>query len=195
MTTKTVIDLMRKYVRVADMCEAYSAKHNTYVEPWKCVLWLGETSGTWKEYSDHPNKTDWLEFKHKFAVAIVEAKPVFVGDKLYCRDGYFEKQIVHANGYAGNRGFHYAIFDDYLTWTKPQPKRTFMINGKESPSPLKQSEIDSLPDGSTHALEIFSGEFGCKFEFLTEDDSDNAYIAIRNLLTEERDKESANDNP
>lgn len=116
-------DLHREWARVLDMCDG------TEVKPEDC----------WK-YDSGPQLgclpvLDSDHTKYQFAVAILEGKPVFVGDNLYWKkDG---ARFDWASG---------ALYEN-LSWTPP--KRTFMLNGIELPC-LAQPPADwSLLIGST----------------------------------------------
>lgn len=67
-------DLYTEYARVIEMCKGTALED----KPWKCVK---KTSPTFMFYSSHPafNENE----QHEFAVAILEDKPVFIGDELY----------------------------------------------------------------------------------------------------------------
>ena len=75
---KTQRELYLEYWgRVHDMCAAYNEKHGTDVNTWECVNCGGP-------FHSHP-KFDAPAELYEFAVAILEGKPVFVGDKLYAK--------------------------------------------------------------------------------------------------------------
>ena len=75
-----LIDLYREYVRCADMCSEYNDKHKTNVTPRECVQ-LRSATGEWVGYfsMNEPNFSELLDHKIRFAVAILDGKPVFVG--------------------------------------------------------------------------------------------------------------------
>lgn len=107
---KTVIDLMREYVRVADMCKGTPLEN----KPWECVKVSNMT--LFKAHPDfNQNSRDY-----KFALAILEGRPVFVGSKLYYKDTSF---LV---AYCSEK----QSFAD-CSWTPPTPKRTFTMEFTE----------------------------------------------------------------
>lgn len=167
--SKTIIDLMREYVRVSDMCEAYNKEHNTDVKPWECVRNRVEVHnhGLCTGYfSNHPNFNNYPNAE--IAVSILEAKPVFVGDVLWHVDGY---EVIATD-------MHKNLNPELLSWTPLTPKRTFMLNGVELPCPINDSNgcrLDWL---------------GMDFYFETIPDRNLVATEISSLLKEARDQEA-----
>ena len=158
MTTKTQRDLNLEYWgRIHDMCDAYNKQHGTNIKPQQCVKLNGKL---WKY--DHPV---FDGRKYDLAVAIIDGKPVFVGDKIYTKRTGQEITVTE--------GFLSAI--DY-TITPPKPQRTFDLNGQQLPCP---STDDNCP------LEILS-EF---YYFESREDRNKVAKAINDLLNNARDKE------
>jgi len=161
MTTKTQRELNLEYWgRVHDMCDAYNKQHGTNIDTKQCVKVDGDI---WK-MSNHPAFSD-IPGYYSLAVAIIENKPVFVGDKIYTKRTGQEITITE--------GFLSAI--DY-TITPPKPKRTFNLNGQQLPCPSKD---DNYP------LEIL-GEF---YYFESREDRNKVAKAINDLLDNALDKE------
>jgi len=69
-------DLIRRWADVIDMCE------ETVVNPEDCVKWNGEKCGL-----SFLKGIFASSYSYTFAIAIVEGRPVFVGDVLYHRTG------------------------------------------------------------------------------------------------------------
>lgn len=88
-------ELYREYARVIDLCEG------TRVKPSECVKIQGVLIGGDPEFITHPEC-------YTFALAIVEDKPVFVGDVLY--NAHNEKVVITTS--QGN-------FSNY-TWNPPK---------------------------------------------------------------------------
>jgi hypothetical protein len=123
-------DLYREWARVLDMCEG------TKVNSWKCVKWYDKL-GTFEPHL--LNTSDINTFK--FAIAIVENKPVFVGDELYWihNGGKHKIKSITDDGWLvtdENGVFHFSG----ASWNPPKPK-TFNLNGVELPLP-KQERTD-----------------------------------------------------
>ena len=148
MTTKTQRELNLEYWgSVHDMCDAYNKQHGTSIKPQQCVKHCG---GKWN-LKEHPM---FDGHKYDLAVAIIEGKPVFVGDKIYTKRAGQEVTV--------SEGFLSAI--DY-TLTQPQ-KRTFDLNGKQLPCPSEDYDesvlellgehyyFDSIEDRNEVAREI-----------------------------------------
>lgn len=115
-------DLHREWARVLDMCEG------TNVDPGTCCDFNGNRNPGTFTFSENPDC-------YKFAVAILEDKPVFVGDKVYannCTSALTVEGISKQKGYVffGNC-VNYDI--SILSWNPP--KKTFMLNGEELPCP------------------------------------------------------------
>lgn len=148
-------DLYIEYARIIKMCKG-TALEDT---PWLGVRFNGS------EFYDHP-RFDTLVENYQFAIAILEGRPVFVGDSLYHPSG--AKWIVGDT-------------DDLtgMSWQPPKPKRTFELRGMELPCPTNQISKYDL-----HALTINSA---C-FWFETQEEKDLVEDTLLNILTEARDK-------
>ena len=160
MTTKTQRELNLEYWgRIHDMCDAYNKQHGTSIKTQDCVKHCG---GKWN-LKEHPM---FDGHKYDLAVAIIEDKPVFVGDKIYHKSMKHSVTIIEG-----------AFYDcRYWTLTPPKPQRTFELNGKQLPCPSKD---DNYP------LEIL-GEF---YYFESREDRNKVAKAINYLLDNARDKE------
>ena len=100
-------DLYLKYAEIIKMCQG-TALENT---PWLCVRFNGG------EFNGHP-RFDTLVENYQFAIAILEGRPVFVGDSLYHPSG--AKWIVGDT-------------DDLtgMPWQPPKPKRRIVLEETE----------------------------------------------------------------
>jgi hypothetical protein len=120
--------------------------------------------------------------KYTFALALVEGKPVFAGDKLWSK--YFKKLVtikgmsveplLLAIDMAEELGTSYEYAKD-LTWN--QPKKTFMLNGEELP----------LPDNTTVNIRFtarFCSEL-MEFSWNSTSGRDKVQKAILKLLNNE----------
>jgi len=115
-------DLHREWARVLDMCEG------TGVNPLKCVKFNGSSVSFWPDFTLQPDK-------YCFMIAILEDKPVFVGDKVYANNCTLALTV---EGRSEQKGYifvgnctNYDI--SILSWNPP--KKTFMLNGEELPCP------------------------------------------------------------
>ncbi len=101
-------DSHRKWARVLDMCEG------TAVMPWRCVV----VPGTREPHrSDRMPDFDLLSRFYEFAVAILEDKPVFVGDRIWL------KSIGAYSIVPAEEALHTGITDEYCSWVEPKRKR------------------------------------------------------------------------
>lgn len=96
-------DLHRKYADMIDMCEG------TKVKARQCVRFDGSII-----YSA-PMFNGYID-SYRFALAIVENRPVFAGDVLY-KKGSVDSYTV--TGHENNRLDR--VLPDFYTWTKPVP--------------------------------------------------------------------------
>lgn len=155
-------DLYLEYARVIQMCK------NTELEdtPWVCV----KLDGAALRYNyGHPGLSASIE-KYEFAVAVLEGRPVFVGDTLWIKDGH---------GFTVEDDLH--IDHRIMSWTPPTPKRTFTLNGAELPCPVNDGiELSHMAISVSGDTEMFF--------FKSKDDLDSVMTAMKNLLTEARDK-------
>ena len=160
MTTKKQRDLNLEYWgRVHDMCDAYNKQHGTSIKPQDCVKHCG---GKWN-LKEHPM---FDGDRYDLAVAIIEGKPVFVGDKIYHKSMKHSVTIIEG-----------AFYDcRYWTLTPPKPQRTFELNGKQLPCPSKDDN---------YMLEIL-GEF---YYFESMEDRNKVAQAINILFNNARDKD------
>ena len=100
-------DLYLKYAEIIKMCKGTALED----KPWVCVRFNGG------EFYGHP-RFDTLAKNYQFAVAILEDRPVFVGDSLYHPSG--AKWIVGDT-------------DDLtgMPWQPPKPKRRIVLEETE----------------------------------------------------------------
>jgi hypothetical protein len=157
MTTKQRELVLEYWGRVYDMCDAYNKQHGTSIKPQQCVKHCG---GKWN-LKEHPM---FDGHKYDLAVAIIEGKPVFVGDKIYTKRAGQEVTV--------SEGFLSAI--DY-TLTQQQ-KRTFELNGQQLPCPSE--------DYDENVLELF-GEY---YYFESMEDRNKVAQAINILFNNARAK-------
>lgn len=144
---KTKADLHREWARVLDMCEGKEVNPNI------CWKFNGLQMCNDPEFASYP-------IYYEFAVAILESKPVFVGDKLYdieSNGSYFtvDRTTVRFNG---------------LTWNPP--KHTFMLNGVKLPCPI------------TGSFGVYLGFAGKDYFFGSVDDRNKVSQAIIKILDE-----------
>ena len=172
MTTKTQRDLNLEYWgRIHDMCDTYNKEHGTSIKPYQCVRHCGNM---WN-LKEHPH---FDGSNYDLAVAIIDGKPVFVGDVLYSKDKGLERiikggsqTIRHIFTNVGSRDLN------DLTLTPPKHKRTFELNGRQLPCPEKKFVNVSL--------EIL----GEDYFFNSLDDRNEVAKAINDLLDNARAKE------
>ena len=111
-----ISDLYREWARVLDMCEG------TNVDPGLCWMYAGKgrnISGT-PVFIENPEQ-------YSFAVAILEDKPVFVGDKVWYTSLNRFVKIKNAIQ------IELVIRGGQAAWQPP--KKTFTLNGEELPCP------------------------------------------------------------
>ena len=161
-TNKTQRELNLEYWgRVYDMCDAYNKQHGTNIQPQQCVKHGGYI---WNLKMQHPM---FDGDRYDLAVAIIEGKPVFVGDKI-CHKA--QKHCVPI--------LEGAFYDPrYWTLTPPKPKRTFELNGHQLPCP------EPIQCGFTLRL------FGHNFYYEEYEDVNKVERAIFDMLSNARDKE------
>lgn len=157
---KTQYDLYHKYItETVPMAEAAG------INPWECV----RTNGV--IFKDHP-KFILEQQGYTFALTVLDETPVFPGDKLYGKsDGFCTEASV-------------LEIDKLLLseWSlkPPTKKRTFMLDGVELRSPIK--------DRHSYELRIvgFSEQH---YNFSSSVDLRELEDVLYKLLTEARDKE------
>jgi len=150
-------DLYREWARVLDMCEG------TKVDPLMCWKFSGHLQLSSPAFVHVPSL-------YTFAVAILEDKPVFIGDKVYannCTSPLVVEGISKQKGYifVGNCT-NYDI--SILSWNPP--KKTFFLNGVELP----------CPDGNKGGYQI--GMFSERYYFTDFHDAQKVANAINKLL-------------
>lgn len=162
MTTKTQRELSLEYWgRVHDMCDAYNKQHGTNIDTKKCVKIGGDI---WN-IRNHPAFSD-VPCDYSLASAIIDGKPVFVGDKIYHKAMKHFVTIIEG-----------AFYDPrYWTLTPQKKNRTFELNGQQLPCPI---------NGDTYLLDIL-GEY---YYFESREDRNRVAKAINDLLGNARDKE------
>lgn len=165
MTTKQRELNLEYWGRVHDMCDAYNKQHGTNIKPQQCIKVDG---GKWNS-SKHP-VFDIDPSEYSLAVAIIENKPVFVGDKIYTKRTGQEVIIPDR-----------MLLNQQLKWTltPPKPQRTFELNGQQLPCPSNDEFCD------TCLLDVL-GEY---YYFESVEDRNKVAKAINNLLNNARDKD------
>lgn len=141
-------DLHREWARVLDMCEG------TNVNPEDCWKIGARRPGIVPRFCED------LE-RYEFAAAILEGKPLFVGDKVWSKlldDWYIITD--------GTVNFH------DMSWNPP--KKTFLLNGVELPcATTKQG-------GEVMIIKVGNQEYYFMFE--SGKDADKVMTSIYNLL-------------
>jgi hypothetical protein len=150
-------DLHRKYADALDLCE----KHG--IDEFCAVRYKGNyvPASYFKDIASD----------YTFPVAVIEGKPVFLGDELYESSGY---KITVTNGEA--------LMADSLalnySWNPPKPK-TFTLNGVEFEAPSKQRTSEKQYHFSFLGVSYFFKDSKAGIDFLT---------CLQILLNGEQDK-------
>lgn len=152
-------DLYIEYARVIEMCKGTALEDTP---------WLGVRFNE-SEFYDHP-RFDTLVENYQFAVAILEDKPVFVGDILYLKASGLE--------YVADKYTTASAVSD-MTWQPPKPERTFMLNGVDLPCPVDWKE------SRNGDVAVIDGEI---FWFKTRMDADLVRDTLSKIFREARDK-------
>ena len=175
-----LIDLYREYVRCADMCIEYNEKHRTNIQPREC-LQLKSATGEWVGYfsMNEPNFSELMNHKIRFAVAILENNPVFVGDIMFEKTTGDKVLISGINP----RLIDFARF----TLELPQKPRTFTLNGVELPCPGKEQSENKV---SIHISGSCRPTFpDLRLYFETGGSACDFYNGLRKILLEVKNKE------
>lgn len=184
---KTQEDLYLEYARAITMVREYNEKHGTKVEPWSCVKGV---------FNMHPAFSAKGR-NYEFALTILDSKPVFVGDILYEKENkniivYQPLKVVGMRKLIDVevfvvRGENVEILSNLdeieksFSWTPPQKKRTFELNGVELPCPVKDR-----PDG----VDAMFLRIGCNvFRFESIADRQKVETILVSQLYAARDKE------
>ena len=161
-------DLYLEYARCIEMCK----RTNLEDTPWQRVK---DSRGN--TYINNPtflsNPDDY-----KFAVAILEDKPVFVGDKI-CRlsNGRILTVMHHNELSDGSR----MIQSNKFTWEPPAPKRTFQLNRVELPCPEWIADT-TTSEIKTNEVQFLYSTSGKKAMFETKEDARLVTTAFEELL-------------
>jgi len=160
-------DLYREWARVLDMCEGSN------VSPYSCVKYQGGILLANPEFSDYPEC-------YEFAVAILEDKPVFVGDKIYANNCVSQLTVV---GKSTQQGYIYVgdsvNYDiSILSWNPP--KKTFLLNGVDLPCPAF-----CIPKSRLTIRACFDGiNETASFEFVDDYGAKKVLDCFATILTE-----------
>lgn len=164
---KTYKENLTAYIRVIEMCEKYNKEHGTDVKPWDCVKYRGDPI-----LDGNPMFTGDAD-KYTFAISILEAKPVFIGNKIWLKN--VQRYITITKCINADD-----IRDDCCSWNPPKCE-TVIINGVELPRPLK--EPSTKEHNFTYECEAGHFHFNNYQEFQQWEE----YFIL--LLIEARDKE------
>ena len=142
-------DFYREWARVLDMCEGTGILTKN---AWKFEgRFIGSDTPVFIEGHDG----------YEFAIAILEGKPVFVGDKLFLKNGLcvLAEQCLF-------------MHNEVMSWNPP--KKTFMLNGVELPAATRGGGLNILEISDTHIRNFFY--------FETEQDKNKVMEAIIKML-------------
>lgn len=172
-------DLYLEYARVIQMCKGTELEYKT----WRMAQWRNIPNGAskWECFTTHP---DFGRFdpqtEVRFAVAVLEGKPVWIGDKVFIRNNKYPEVNWKLFDYWKN---DIAILSKDWKWTPP--KRTFTLNGVELPCPDPGLDV-FVDDCFSIGIEI--NGYGESFAYASHDDAEKVFKYLKNLLTEARDK-------
>lgn len=173
-------ELYIEYARVIEMCKGTKLEHTPYMGV-KCA---GVCS-----FHNHPRFSEHSDY-YEFAIAVLEDRPVFVGDAIYYKCDGEKLEIVRAGRNGDiiikelfNREVSIEFFSDDFTWTPPAKKRTFTLNGVDLPCPVRIAD-PSLEHVGKYSLRVAAD----LFYFDTMEDKDKVWTSLINLLTEAREK-------
>lgn len=199
-------ELYLEYARCINMCKG------TEVKPWECVLMkLADGFSLYRRENMHL-AFDGDPKNYKFAIFLLEGKPVFPGDILYLNGDGLQYE-VYKNGYIPkdevSDAFIKADWQNFLclsrhtwSWSPPQPqeyvinvqfgwtgtpgqaqKQTFAVNGVAMPSPISRGVT------AANAVSIRSAGFVEYFGFENNVDADLVVLEfIKILRAAERSK-------
>ena len=122
---KTYKENLAAYIHVIEMCEKYNKEHGTDIKPWSCVKYRGEPI-----LDGNPMFTGDAD-EYTFAISILEAKPVFIGHRIFLKSS--QQHFIVNKAFVRN----YDLTDDCCSWNPPK-RGTVIINGVELPRPLKE---------------------------------------------------------
>lgn len=113
-------DMEAEYQRIIEICKGTTLEET----PWKCVQYLGLTQ--WLNFGNHPNFKFCNPVHVKFALGVLEGKPVFIGNRFYRkRNGEVIVAISNHHIYiiAGIDGTVSEIYmsDHSFSWKQPEP--------------------------------------------------------------------------
>ena len=177
-----MIDKRREYWgRVHDMVDAYNSEHGTNVKPWECSRTCGLPIG-----QSHPSDFDLTRLADlEFAVAILDGKPLFLGDTVYCKTGGYKLGVCDANErgiLVGNLGAVAGFVDpSEISLNPPKKNRTFTLNGVELPCPVKNSTI--------FMMHVAYAGIGTVLNFESFEDSHQWKTALDKIFDEALNKE------
>jgi len=175
-----MIDPRREYWgRIHDMVEAYNVKHGVNIKPWECVRrgvgFFLPDENNYMTLDRHPDIKDADHTTYRFAITIIEGKPVFFKDKIYSKTGYpFQwNDLEYLNHFN---------YENAWTWGPPKKHRTFTLNGVELPCPVDPKKIEKGIE--VHGMVV--GAYDPPFWFLSKQDRNSVRAAIINILSEAR---------
>jgi hypothetical protein len=125
---KTQADLYEAAAKVMRMCEG------TVVKWWECIKFEGlqcNKIGFQPLFNDNADK-------YEFALAIIEGRPVFVGDELYDRSGSKFKalSLIESENESGIEGssdeFNGGVYEEIncCSWNPPKPDSPYKVGNK-----------------------------------------------------------------
>lgn len=178
-------ELYLEYARCINMCKGED------VRSWECVRLIAES-----KFSKHPIFNSEPE-DYKFAIFILDGKPVFPGDILYLKSDIRKCEVCIGGYYRIENDMLPDLFvsEDWnrymhgvkceLSWNPPVQKKAFTVNGIELPCPINNGPIVN------NILTIRSSKYSSCFEFQCDDDADSFALELIKIIrtaSEERSK-------
>jgi hypothetical protein len=130
---KTQADLYEAAAKVMRMC------YGTQVNWWDCIKVYGEIKSLPPVFDANPEK-------YKFALAIVEGRPVFAGDEIY-HSKRGKLKIVSASKSGALQWMESKLLGDpieYWSWNPPKPK-TVMVEMLREDAEMIADAWDASP--------------------------------------------------
>tara|TARA_R110000782_G_scaffold54484_1_gene115164 strand:+ start:103 stop:486 length:384 start_codon:yes stop_codon:yes gene_type:complete len=89
-------DLEAEYKRIIKICQGTVLEKT----PWKCVKYLGLTQ--WLNFGNHPNFKFCNPVYVKFALGVLEGKPMFIGNRFYNKVDKEKYVVIYDSNHSGS---------------------------------------------------------------------------------------------
>ena len=145
---------MKNYEQHELIAQAYRVLEGTELEWWECIQIRSSLHDEWKQIKENP-RLNLQKSQYRVADMILEGRPLFKGDKVYCIDcpctfiSADHGVIVLEN----SSGIRFKMGREFISWNAPKPKTVMVELTVEDAEHYAQHHYNTIGDACRKALE------------------------------------------